>query len=96
MVIVFDAHKSIKNEFNAVYEIAEHGLYAFHLFKNLKKNHKSLLMEDSFHKCARAYTLLEFEYYIRQLDQLSLSIRHELEAVGKHRYASTFFRRKRY
>ena len=74
MVIVSDTHKSIENGFNAVYEIAEHGLCAFHLLKNLKKNHKSLPMEDSFNKCARAYTPLEFEYYMRQLEQLSPSM----------------------
>ncbi|KAA0035755.1 uncharacterized protein E6C27_scaffold403G00270 [Cucumis melo var. makuwa] len=96
MVIVSDAHKSIENEFNDVYEIAEHGLCAFHLLKNLKKNHKSLPMEDSFNKCARAYTPLEFEYYMRQLEQLSPSMRHELEAVGRHKWARAFFRRKRY
>ncbi|XP_008457137.1 uncharacterized protein LOC103496884 [Cucumis melo] len=96
MVIVSDAHKSIENGFNAVYGIAEHGLCAFHLLKNLKKNHKSLPMEDSFNKCVRAYTPLEFEYYMRQLEQLSPSMRHELEAVGRHRWARAFFRRKRY
>ncbi|TYK14069.1 protein FAR-RED ELONGATED HYPOCOTYL 3-like [Cucumis melo var. makuwa] len=86
----------IENGFNAVYGIAEHGLCAFHLLKNLKKNHKSLPMEDSFNKCVRAYTPLEFEYYMRQLEQLSPSMRHELEAVGRHRWARAFFRRKRY
>ncbi|XP_050941311.1 uncharacterized protein LOC127149569 [Cucumis melo] len=96
MVIVSDAHKSIENGFNTVYEIAEHGLCAFHLLKNLKKNHKSLPMEDSFNKCARAYTPLEFEYYMRQLEQLSPSMRHELEAVGRHKWARAFFKRKRY
>ncbi|KAA0067552.1 protein FAR1-RELATED SEQUENCE 2-like [Cucumis melo var. makuwa] len=96
MVIVSDAHKSIENGFNAVYEIAEHGLCAFHLLKNLKKNHKSLHMKDLFNKCARAYTPLEFEYYVRQLEQLSPSMRHELEAVGRHKWARAFFRRKRY
>ncbi|KAA0061274.1 uncharacterized protein E6C27_scaffold455G001170 [Cucumis melo var. makuwa] len=96
MVIVSDAHKSIENGFNGVYEIAEHGLCAFHLLKNLKKNHKSLPMEDSFNKCARAYTPLKFEYYMRQLEQLSPSMRHELEAVGRHKWARAFFKRKRY
>ncbi|TYK22587.1 uncharacterized protein E5676_scaffold195G00040 [Cucumis melo var. makuwa] len=96
MLIVSDAYKSIENGFNAVYEIAEHGLCAFHLLKNLKKNHKSLPMEDSFNKCARTYTLLEFEYYMRQLEQLSPSMRHELEAVGRHKWARAFFKRKRY
>ncbi|TYK10904.1 uncharacterized protein E5676_scaffold231G00820 [Cucumis melo var. makuwa] len=95
MVIVSDAHKSIENGFNVVYEIAEHGLCAFHLLKNLKKNYKSLPMEDSFNKCARAYTPLEFEYYMRQLEQLSPSMRHELEAVGRHRWVRAFFRRKK-
>ncbi|TYK03321.1 protein FAR-RED ELONGATED HYPOCOTYL 3-like [Cucumis melo var. makuwa] len=94
MIIVSDAHKSIENGFN-VYEIAEHGLCAFHLLKNLKKNHKSLPMEDSFNKCVRAYTPLEFEYYMRLLEQLSPSMRHALEAVGRHRWVRAFFRRKR-
>ena len=83
LVIVSNAHKSIENGFNVVYEVAEHGLCAFHLYKNLEKNHKSLLIEDSFHSCSRAYTPLEFEYYMRQLDHLSPSIRHELEGVWK-------------
>ncbi|TYK08019.1 uncharacterized protein E5676_scaffold265G001640 [Cucumis melo var. makuwa] len=68
----------------------------FRNLKNLKKNHKSLPMEDSFNKCARAYTPLEFEYYMRQLEQLSPSMRHELEVVGRHKWARAFFRRKRY
>uniref|UniRef100_A0A9I9ECT7 SWIM-type domain-containing protein n=1 Tax=Cucumis melo TaxID=3656 RepID=A0A9I9ECT7_CUCME len=85
MTIVSDAHKSIENGFNVIYEIAEHGLCTFHLLKNLKKNHKSLPMDDSFNKCVRACTPLEFKYYMRQLEQLSLSIRHEFEVVGRHR-----------
>ena len=68
-----------------MYELDEHGLCAFHLHKNLKKNHKSLPTEDSFHSCARAYTPLMFEYYMRELDHLSPSIRHELEAIGRHK-----------
>ena len=91
MVIMSDAHKSIENGFNAVYELAKHGLCAFHLYKNLKKNHKSLHIEESFHSCARAYILLMFEFYMRKLDHLSLSIRHELEANGRHRWAMTFY-----
>ena len=73
-----------------------HGLCAFHLYKNLKKNHKLLHIEESFHSCARGYTQLMFEYYMRELDNLSASIRHELEAIGRHRWARAFFRRKRY
>ena len=57
------------------------GLCAFHLYKNLKKNHKSI--ENAFHMSARAYTTVEFEYCMRQLDDLALSIRHESEDVGK-------------
>ena len=83
LVIVSDAHKSITNGFNVVYETTEHELCAFHLYENLKKNHKSLSIEDSFYSCARAYTPLEFEYYMRQFDHLSPSIRHELEEVGR-------------
>ena len=75
MVIVSKAHKSIENEFNVVYELVKHGLCAFHLYKNLKNNHKLLRIEESFHSCGRAYTALMFEYYIRELDHLSLSQR---------------------
>ncbi|KAA0046139.1 uncharacterized protein E6C27_scaffold157G00790 [Cucumis melo var. makuwa] len=55
-------------------------------FRNLKINHKSLPIEDSFNKRARAYTPSKFEYYMRQLEQLSPSIRHELEVVGRHKW----------
>ena len=96
MVIVSDAHKSIENEFNVVCELVEYGFCAFHLYKNLKKNHKLLHIEESFHSCARAYTALMFEYYMRELDHLSPSIRHELEDIEIHRWARTFFKRKRY
>ena len=54
LVIVFDAHKSIENGFNVVYETTEHELCAFHLCKNLKENHKSFPIEDSFYSCVRA------------------------------------------
>ncbi|XP_016902695.1 uncharacterized protein LOC107991823 [Cucumis melo] len=33
---------------------------------------------------------------MRQLEQLSPSMRHELEAVGRHKWVRAFFRRKRY
>ncbi|XP_008462941.1 uncharacterized protein LOC103501205 [Cucumis melo] len=33
---------------------------------------------------------------MRQLEQLSPSMRHELEAMGRHRWTRAFFRRKRY
>ena len=96
MVILSNAHKSIDNGFNAMYELVEHGLCAFHLYKNLKKNHKLLHIEESFHSCVRAYTPLIFEYYMRELDHLFASIRHELKDIERHRWARAFFRRKRY
>ena len=96
MIIVSYAHKSIENEFNVVYELVERGLCAFHLYKNLKKNHKLLHILESFHNCARPYTTLMFEYYMRELDHLSPSIRHGLEDIERNRWARTFFRRKRY
>ena len=96
MVIVSDAHKSIENGFNVVYELAEHGLCAFPLYKNLKKNHKLLHIEEPFHSCTIAYTLLMFEYDMRELDHHSPSTRHELEDIERHRWVRAFFRRKRY
>ncbi|TYK16494.1 protein FAR-RED ELONGATED HYPOCOTYL 3-like [Cucumis melo var. makuwa] len=52
-------------------------------FWNLKvvfREHNEMVIVSDAHK---TYTPLEFEYYMRQLEQLSPSIRHELEAVGK-------------
>ena len=37
-----------------------------------------------------AYTSVEFEYYMRQLGDLALSIRHELEDVGKSKWVGHF------
>lgn len=64
LVIVYDAHKGIN-------------LCAFLLYRNLKKNHKSCLIEDSFHSCARAYTPIEFNYHMRKLNNISPTIRHD-------------------
>ncbi|XP_038904299.1 uncharacterized protein LOC120090654 [Benincasa hispida] len=95
-VVVSDDHKSIAKSVSSVYDFAEHELCAFHLYKNLVKIHKSRSIEDTFHMCVRAYTIGEFEYYIRKLDEVASSIRLELEEVGKSKWARAFCRRKRY
>lgn len=51
---------------------------------------------DSFYCCAGAYTTFEFEYHMRKLDDISPSIRHDLEKIGKLKWAKAFFQRKRY
>lgn len=68
LVILFDAHKSIANGFSSVYHIRDHGLCAFHLYD---------------YSCVGAYTTFKFEWYMRKLDNISPSIRHELEKIGK-------------
>uniref|UniRef100_A0A9I9E8I0 Uncharacterized protein n=1 Tax=Cucumis melo TaxID=3656 RepID=A0A9I9E8I0_CUCME len=90
MIIVSDAHKIIEKGYNVVYETPNMWIMCIPFSQELEKNHKLLPIKDSFHKYARVYTSLTFEYYMRQLDHLSPSIRHELEAVGRHRWARIY------
>lgn len=64
-VIVSDKHASIPKSIRSVNVSAKHGLCVYHLLKNLKDRHKSKLLDHPFDLCTRAYTVIEFEFYMR-------------------------------
>ncbi|XP_050222159.1 uncharacterized protein LOC126672253 [Mercurialis annua] len=95
LCIVSDRHDSIKKAANSVFPLASHGICAYHLLCNVKKqfkvnpkNPKSL--KDCFFGAAKAYTKKSFDYFMAELDSINVAIRPYLVGVGLEKWARAY------
>ena len=98
LCIVSDRHKSIEKAVRKIYPDASYGFCMYHLHQNLKKKFPTVagLLHHAFHGAARSYIVEDFEYYMKQLDELHRGIRPYLEEVGYERWSRAFFEKRRY
>ncbi|XP_050225506.1 uncharacterized protein LOC126674981 [Mercurialis annua] len=101
LCIVSDRHDSIKKAANSVFPLASHGICAYHLLCNVKKqfkvnpkNPKSL--KDCFFGAAKAYTKKSFDYFMAELDSINVAIRPYLVGVGLEKWARAYSTENRY
>ncbi|XP_022863617.1 uncharacterized protein LOC111383711 [Olea europaea var. sylvestris] len=82
LCIISDGHASIKNAIHKVYENAMHDLCSYHLLKNLKssfggkKGGKNIV--EHFNRAVRVYSKIDFEFHMKQLDEINTGIRSHL------------------
>ncbi|XP_022869100.1 uncharacterized protein LOC111388577 [Olea europaea var. sylvestris] len=77
LCFVSDRHNSIKKAIENVYLGACHGICSYHLLQNLKSQYgrSGQNITQAFNAAVHAYTLLEYEYYMQQLDSINQKIR---------------------
>ncbi|XP_022871448.1 protein FAR1-RELATED SEQUENCE 5-like [Olea europaea var. sylvestris] len=80
LCFVSDRHNNIKKAIENVYPGACHGICSYHLLQNLKSRYgrSGQNITQAFNVAVRAYTLLEYEYYMQQLGSINEKIRSYL------------------
>ncbi|XP_022870057.1 uncharacterized protein LOC111389366 [Olea europaea var. sylvestris] len=98
LCFVSDRHNSIKKAIENVYPGACHGICSYHLLQNLKSRYgrSGQNITQAFNAAVRAYTLLEYEYYIQQLGSINEKIRGYLDEVGLERWSRFHMPSNRY
>ena len=99
MVIVSDRNTGIINAAKKVFPRAEHGFCAYHVKNNVKAKFKKLGKEFNwkFYGAAKAYTIFEYQKFMRMLDKEDSLIRPYLvNEVGNEKWARCFFKTSRY
>ncbi|XP_060968351.1 uncharacterized protein LOC133035925 [Cannabis sativa] len=96
--LISDRHESIIKATRKVFPEITHGYCIFHLLSNLKtkfkKNAKHFRVP--FFAAAKAYTEMEFEFHMRELDNLDKRIRPYLEKIGHEKWSRYHSENNRY
>lgn len=95
VVIVSDRHKSICKVVDLVFPNMFHYMCIVHLLRNLKKTYEKIV-DNTFHTCARACNVVDFENRMRQLESSAPGICDELESIGFSRWSHAYSTRRRY
>ena len=96
LVIISDRNPSIPKAILKVYPQAQHGICMQHLYNNLSSRFKHVAIEPLFKRCAKAYTMAEYEFYMNAMCSISTSIKDYLTLVVPSKWARSHFVRKRY
>ncbi|KAM6585472.1 hypothetical protein CsatB_012474 [Cannabis sativa] len=96
--LISNRHESIIKATRKVFPEITHGYCIFHLLSNLKtkfkKNAKHFRVP--FFAAAKAYTEMEFEFHMRELDNLDKRIRPYLEKIGHEKWSRYHSENNRY
>ena len=84
MCIISVRHEGILHGVEIMYLDVTHSVCIFHLYNNLKSHYKGevKLKREAFFRAAKSYTILEFERYMRKLDEINKNIRSYLLKTG--------------
>lgn len=96
LVIISDRHLSIPKGVMNVFPTAEYCVCQRHLLQNIKLIYKDSLIDSIFFRCAKAYTIDKFEFYMKWMEPIYLTIREYLSKVGFEKWAHAYSRRRRY
>ncbi|KAA0054286.1 protein FAR-RED ELONGATED HYPOCOTYL 3-like [Cucumis melo var. makuwa] len=88
-------HLSIPKGVLRVFPDVEYCVYTKHLLSNLKLHFKDPLLDKYFFSCAYAYTVEEFEYYMRCMESVCSNIRDYLSSIGFEKWSRAYSRRQR-
>ncbi|XP_050222648.2 uncharacterized protein LOC126672736 [Mercurialis annua] len=96
--IVSDRHLSIESAVKKIFPEALHGICMFHLLNNLKTNFKknAKKLKEPFFAAAKAYTETDFEYHMKEIDELDVRIRPYLQSIKYERWSRVHAVKKRY
>ena len=79
-----------------VFPTAEYCVCQRHLLQNMKLIYKDSLIDSIFFRCAKAYTIDKFEFYMKWMESIYPTIREYLSKVGFEKWARAYSRRRRY
>lgn len=98
LCIISDQQNNIYEAVQKVYPNATYGYCMNHLLNNLKIKFKSCGKEiiPAFIAAARSYTEEDFEYYMKQLDNIDVGIRPYLAEIGYEKWSRAHFNGGRY
>ena len=84
MCIISDMHEGIIHGVEITYLDVTHDVCIFHLYSNMKLHYKgeAKLKRETFFGAAKAYTIQEFERYMRELDKIHKNIISYLLKIG--------------
>ncbi|XP_060968510.1 uncharacterized protein LOC133036059 [Cannabis sativa] len=87
--LISDRHESIIKATRKVFLEITHGYCIFHLLSNLKTKFKKNAkhFRGPFFAAAKAYMEIEFEFHMRELDNLDKRIRPYLEQIGHEKWS---------
>ncbi|XP_060962137.1 uncharacterized protein LOC133032273 [Cannabis sativa] len=96
--LISDRHESIIKATRRVFLEITHGYCIFHLLSNLKTKFKinAKHFRGPFFPTAKAYTEMEFEFHMRELDNLDKRIRPYLEQIGHEKWSRYHSKNNRY
>lgn len=86
MCFISDQHLSIEYAVRDVYLNTMHGFCPHHLLQNIRKayGYAGKNITKPFNATARVYTKYEFEYQMKQLDQINVGIQKDLVSILVH------------
>lgn len=96
LVFVSDRKLSIPKASEKIFPGAVHGFCMQHLLRNLNARFKGVKLDALFYRCAKAYRIGDFEYYMRQMEAIRAGIRKYLQDAGFDKWARAYFPRRRY
>jgi len=62
----------------------------------MKLTYKNSLIDSIFLRCAKAYTIDKFEFYMKWMESIYPTIREYLSKVGFEKWARAYSKRRRY
>lgn len=96
MVVISDRHKSIAKAVSSVFPEAKIAACMQHLLSNLKVNFHHGAIEPFFIRCAKAYTVSEYEKYLSLLNKIDPRIKKYLEDADPKKWSRSLFPGRRY
>ena len=98
MYIILDKYEGIIHGVEVTYPDVTHDTCIFHLYNNLKSHYKgeTKLKQEAFFGPAKAYTMQDFERYMRKLNKINKNITSYLLKTGYEKWTRVHSRNKKY
>ncbi|XP_010467704.1 PREDICTED: uncharacterized protein LOC104747717 [Camelina sativa] len=96
LVLASDRHASIYSALAKVYPLAHHAACSVHLFRNVNHKFKSGGLANLVSKAGRAYTVGDFRYWWRQIEETKQECAEYLLKIGLPHWTLSHFPGNRY
>ena len=96
LAFVSDRHKSIQKAVNTVFPEANFAICMRHLWGNVKANFSKTYIQPLFYRCAKAYCVREFEYWLNILSNNKIKIKKYILKANPELWARNKFPEKRF
>nr|XP_016492338.1 PREDICTED: protein FAR1-RELATED SEQUENCE 8-like [Nicotiana tabacum] len=96
LVFLPDRNQSIANGITKVFPEAHHGIYLYHIEKNLKQRHTKATVINLFQSIARSYKHEDLNQLMSQLKSINKKTDKYIMKEPPERWARSWFPRRRY